>query len=77
MTLANLERLIHDDTYMLVGVHQCWWRFCLFYRRFPRLNRDDLALPEERRRRMFEAEAKVVLSEERDAAVAKSSLEVR
>lgn len=41
------------------------------------LHRDDLALPEERRRRMFEAEAKAALSEERDAAVAKSILEVR
>lgn len=45
-------------------------------RSFLGLRRDDLALPEERRRRMFEAEARVTLGEERDAAVAKSTLEV-
>lgn len=38
--------------------------------------RDDLALPEERRRKMFEVEARATLSEEVDAAAAKTALEV-
>ena len=41
------------------------------------VGRDDLALPEERRRGMLEAEARAVLSEGVDAASAKSILEVK
>lgn len=40
------------------------------------VDREDVALPEERRRRMFEAEARAVMSEGLDAASAKSTLEV-
>lgn len=39
--------------------------------------RDDLALPEERRRRMFFAEAQAVVSEQRNAENAKATVQVR
>lgn len=58
---------------MFILYRSCCW---LLLTTFFGLRRDDLALPEERRRRMFEAEARVILGEERDAAVAKSALGV-